>query len=79
MQRKGADISLSSYDDIFQTDVSRAENQQERVQQMSLDQLEPFKNHPFKVVDDEAMLRTTESIVQFGVLSPVIAVLMLPG
>lgn len=73
MQRKGADISLSSYDDIFQTDVSRAENQQERVQQMSLDQLEPFKNHPFKVVDDEAMLRTTESIVQFGVLTPLIA------
>ena len=73
MQKKGADISLSSYDDIFQTDESRAETQQERIQQISLKQLESFKNHPFKVIDDEAMLRTTESIVQFGVLTPLIA------
>ena len=73
MQKKGTGISLSSYDDIFQTDAGRAENQQERIQQISLDLLEPFKNHPFKVVDDEAMLRTTESIVQFGVLTPLIA------
>ena len=73
MQKKGADISLSSYDDIFQTDASRAESQQERIQHIPLDQLEPFKNHPFKVIDDEAMLRTTESIVQFGVLTPLIA------
>ena len=51
MQKKGTGISLSSYDDIFQTDAGRAENQQERIQQISLDLLEPFKNHPFKVVD----------------------------
>ena len=64
MPRKGVNISLSSYDDIFQTDAGRADNQQERIQQISLDLLEPFKNHPFKVVDDEAMLRTTESHVR---------------
>ena len=51
MQKKGTGICLSSYDDIFQTDAGRAENQQERIQQISLDLLEPFKNHPFKVVD----------------------------
>ena len=56
MPRKGANISLSSYDDIFETDESRAD-----------------RNHPFKVIDDEAMLRTTESIAQFGVLTPLIA------
>ena len=73
MQKKGANISLSSYDDIFETDESRADNQLERVQKIPLRSLVPFKNHPFKVVDDEAMLRTTESIAQFGVLTPLIA------
>ena len=73
MQKKGANISLSSYDDIFETDESRADNQLERVQIIPLRSLVPFKNHPFKVVDDEAMLRTTESIAQFGVLTPLIA------
>ncbi len=73
MQRKGANISLSSYDDIFETDESRADSQLEKVQKIPISELVPFKNHPFKVVDDEAMLRTTESIAQFGVLTPLIA------
>ena len=73
MPRKGANISLSSYDDIFETDESRADSQLEKVQKISISELVPFKNHPFKVVDDEAMLRTTESIAQFGVLTPLIA------
>ena len=73
MPKKGANISLSSYDDIFETDESRADSQLERVQKIPISELVPFKNHPFKVVDDEAMLRTTESIAQFGVLTPLIA------
>jgi len=64
---------LTSYDDIFETDESRAESQLERVQSIRLSALVPFKEHPFKVVDDEAMLRTTESIAQYGVLTPLIA------
>ena len=73
MPRKGANISLSSYDDIFETDESRAESQLEKVQKIPISELVHFKNHPFKVVDDKAMLRTTESIAQFGVLTPLIA------
>ena len=73
MPRKGANISLSSYDDIFETDESRADSQLEKVQKIPISELVPFKNHPFRVVDDEAMLRTTESIAQFGVLTPLIA------
>ena len=64
---------MSSYDDIFETDESRAEAQLERVQKIPISELVPFKDHPFKVVDDEAMLRTTESIAQYGVLTPLIA------
>ena len=73
MPKRGANISLSSYDDIFETDASRAEAKQERIQSISIFDLVPFENHPFKVVDDEAMLRTTESIAQYGVLTPIIA------
>lgn len=73
MPKKGGNISLTSYDDIFETDESRAESQLERVQNISISELVPFKDHPFKVVDDEAMLRTTESIAQYGVLTPLIA------
>ena len=73
MPKKGGNISLTSYDDIFETDESRAESQLERVQQIRISELVPFKEHPFKVVDDEAMLRTTESIAQYGVLTPLIA------
>lgn len=73
MPKGGGNISLTSYDDIFETDESRAESQLERVQNISISELVPFKDHPFKVVDDEAMLRTTESIAQYGVLTPLIA------
>jgi ParB family chromosome partitioning protein len=73
MPKRGANISLSSYDDIFETDESRADAQLERVQKIPIGELVPFKDHPFKVVDDEAMLRTTESIAQYGVLTPLIA------
>ena len=73
MLKKSGNISLSSYDDIFQTDQSREEAQQERVQEIKLSDLHPFKGHPFKVVDDEAMQKTVESIAQFGVMTPAIA------
>ena len=73
MPKRGANISLSSYDDIFETDESRADAQLERVRKIPISELVPFKDHPFKVVEDEAMLRTTESIAQYGVLTPLIA------
>lgn len=73
MLKKGENISLTSYDDLFETDESRAESQLERVQNIPVRELIPFKNHPFKVLDDEAMLRTTESIAEYGVLTPLIA------
>lgn len=70
MSKKGGNISLSSYDDIFR---SSSEAQQERVQEIKLSELYPFKGHPFKVLDDEAMQKTVESITQFGVMTPAIA------
>lgn len=73
MPKRSGSISLTSYDDIFETDESRAEKQLERVQNISISELSPFKDHPFKVVDDEAMLRTAESVAQYGVLTPLIA------
>lgn len=73
MPKKGLNVSLQSYDDIFSTEETRQDAQLEKVQQIPLGELYPFKNHPFKVIDDEAMLRTVESIAQFGVLSPAIA------
>lgn len=73
MPRKGANISLSSYDDIFETDTSRDEAKQERVQEIPLSELHPFEGHPFKVVDDEEMQKTVESVRDFGVLTPAIA------
>lgn len=73
MPKKCENISLTSYDDLFETDESRAESQLERVQNIPVRELIPFKNHPFKVLDDEAMLRTTESIAEYGVLTPLIA------
>ena len=72
MPRKGANISLSSYDDIFETDTSRDEAKQERVQEIPLSELHPFEGHPFKVVDDEEMQKTVESVRDFGVLTPAI-------
>ena len=73
MPKKGLNVSLQSYDDIFSTEESRQTDKLEHVQQIPLEELHPFKNHPFKVIDDESMLRTVESIAQFGVLSPAIA------
>lgn len=73
MPRKGTNISLSSYDDIFETDTSRNEAKQERVQEIPLSDLHPFEGHPFKVVDDEEMKKTVESVRDFGVLTPAIA------
>ena len=72
MPRKGANISLSSYDDIFETDESRADSQLEKVQKIPISELVPFKNHPFKVVDDEKMQELVESIRINGVLVPVL-------
>ena len=69
MPKSGANISLTSYDDIFSTEESR---QTEQIQQIPIADLHPFKNHPFKVLDDEAMQRTVESVAQFGVLAPLI-------
>lgn len=68
MPRKNANVSLTSYDDIF-----GPEETYERVQEIPLEELHPFKNHPFKVIDDEAMLRTVESVARYGVLAPAIA------
>ena len=73
MQKKGRNISLASYEDIFSTEESRREAAQERIQEIPLSELHPFKGHPFKVVDDEAMMKTVESIVEFGVMTPAIA------
>lgn len=73
MPRKGANISLSSYDDIFSTEESRAEQAEEKVQEIPLSDLHPFKDHPFKVLDDESMEKTVESIRQYGVMVPAIA------
>lgn len=72
MQKKGVNISLKGYDDIFSTEQSRAEEQQERVQEIPLSELHPFERHPFKVVDDEAMMKTAESVRDFGVMTPAI-------
>ena len=72
MQKKGANISLKGYDDIFSTDQSRAESQQERVQEIPLSELHPFEGHPFRVVDDEEMMKTAESVRDFGGLTPAI-------
>ena len=73
MPKGSLNVSLKGADDIFSTEESRQEQQREQVQQIPIDELHPFTNHPFKVVDDEAMTRTVESIAQFGVLAPLIA------
>jgi len=66
-------VSLKGADDIFSTEESRQEQQREQVQQIPIGELFPFKDHPFKVLDDESMQRTVESVEQYGVLSPLIA------
>ena len=73
MPKNGLNVSLNSYDDIFSTEETRQKEQREQVQQIPIDELYPFKDHPFKVLDDEAMQRTVESVEQYGVLSPLIA------
>lgn len=72
MPKKGGNISLKGYDDIFSTEQSRTESQQERVQEIPLSELHPFEGHPFRVVDDEDMLKTVESVKEFGVFTPAI-------
>lgn len=73
MPKSSVNASLSSYDDIFSTEESRQEEQREQVQQIPIGELFPFKNHPFKVLDDDSMSDTVESVKQYGVLSPLIA------
>ena len=73
MPKGSLNVSLKGADDIFSTEESRQEQQWEQVQQIPIDALHPFTNHPFKVLDDEAMTRTVESIAQYGVLAPLIA------
>ena len=73
MTKSGFNVSLKGADDIFSTEESRQEQRREQIQQIPLAELHPFTNHPFKVLDDESMQRTVESIEQYGVLSPLIA------
>ena len=73
MPKGSINVSLKGADDIFSTEESRQEQQREQVQQIPIGELFPFKNHPFKVLDDESMQRTVESVEQCGVLSPLIA------
>ena len=73
MPKGSLNMSLKGADDIFSTEESRQEQQREQVQQIPIGELFPFKNHPFKVLDDESMQRTVESVEQYGVLSPLIA------
>ena len=73
MPKSSLSVLLKGADDIFSTEESRQEQQREQVQQIPIGELFPFKDHPFKVLDDESMQRTVESVEQYGVLSPLIA------
>lgn len=73
MPRNDLNVALKGLDDLFSSEETRQEEQREQVQQIPVDELFPFKNHPFKVLNDDAMTRTVESISQFGVLAPLIA------
>ena len=73
MSIDGGNLALKGLDDLFSTEENRQEEQREQVRQIPIDDLHPFTNHPFKVLDDEAMARTVESIAQYGVLAPLIA------
>ena len=73
MKSSGKNISLSSYDNIFTTEETRGDDEREKVQMIDLSALHPFRNHPFKVKNDEAMANTVESVKQYGVLVPAIA------
>ena len=73
MPKRGENISLKSFDDIFSTEESRQTGQQEHVQQIPLSELHEFEGHPFRVVDDEEMQKVVESVKKYGVLTPAIA------
>jgi ParB family chromosome partitioning protein len=73
LKSSAKNIKLTSYDDLFQNDEARVDDQREKVMEISLSELFPFKNHPFKVLDDEAMRDTAESVAKYGVLVPAIA------
>ena len=73
MPKKGANVSLSSYDDLFSTEQSRTEAGQEHVQEIPLEELHPFEGHPFKVLDNEEMDKTVESVRTLGIVTPLIA------
>ena len=73
MKSSAKKISLTSVDDLFSTEESRVDEQREKIVEIPLSELYPFKDHPFKVVDNEAMFDTAESIKQYGVLVPAIA------
>ena len=73
MPKNGLNVALKGLDDLFSSEETRQEEQREQVQQIPVSELFPFKNHPFKVLDDDAMTRTVESVSQFGVLAPLIA------
>ena len=73
MPKSNANLALKGLDEMFSTEESRQEQKREQVQQIPIDALHPFTNHPFKVLDDEAMQRTVESVAQYGVLAPLIA------
>lgn len=72
MPKSNANLALKGLDEMFSTEESRQEQKREQVQQIPIEELFPFKEHPFKVLDDEAMTRTVESIAQFGALAPLI-------
>lgn len=73
MPKSIGNVHLNSYDDIFSSEESRQEQKREQIQKIPMEELFPFKNHPFKVLDDESMQRTVESVAQYGVLAPLIA------
>ncbi|MCD8015694.1 MAG: ParB/RepB/Spo0J family partition protein [Lachnospiraceae bacterium] len=73
MKSSAKNTKLASVDDLFKTDEGRADDERERVQEIAISELHPFKDHPFKVVDDEKMMETVESVQQYGVLVPIIA------
>lgn len=79
MKSSAKNIKLASVDDLFKTDEGRADDERERVQEIAISELHPFKDHPFKVLDDEKMMETVESVQQYGVLVPIIARPLLEG
>jgi len=79
LKSSAKNIKLASVDDLFKTDEGRADDERERVQEIAISELHPFKDHPFKVLDDEKMMETVESVQQYGVLVPIIARPLLEG